>query len=46
MALAQAIVTQLAAVDPARTTASIEAAEAMWARFDLMHRRPSSQTLG
>jgi DNA-binding MurR/RpiR family transcriptional regulator len=41
MALAQAIVTQLAAVDPARTSASIEAAEAMWARFDLMHRRPS-----
>jgi DNA-binding MurR/RpiR family transcriptional regulator len=43
MALAQAIVTQLAAVDPARTSASIEAAEAMWARFDLMHRRPSPQ---
>jgi DNA-binding MurR/RpiR family transcriptional regulator len=40
MALAQAIVAQLAAVDPARTRASIEAAEAMWGRFELMHRRP------
>jgi DNA-binding MurR/RpiR family transcriptional regulator len=44
MAVAQAIVTQLAAVDPARTNASIEAAEAMWARFDLMHRRPSPRS--
>jgi DNA-binding MurR/RpiR family transcriptional regulator len=43
MALAQAVVAQLAAVDRARTRASIEAAEAMWARFDLMHRRPGSQ---
>jgi hypothetical protein len=42
MAVAQAIVTQLAAVDPARTSASIEAAEAMWARFDLLHRRPAA----
>jgi DNA-binding MurR/RpiR family transcriptional regulator len=42
MALVQAIVAQLAAVDPARTGESIEAAEAMWARFDLMHRRPST----
>lgn len=45
MALVQAIVAQLAAVDPARTTASIEAAEAMWARFDLMHRRPIPKLL-
>jgi DNA-binding MurR/RpiR family transcriptional regulator len=42
MALAQAIVTELAAVDPARTSASIEAAEAMWTRFELMHRRPAA----
>ncbi|QFU90602.1 MurR/RpiR family transcriptional regulator [Amycolatopsis sp. YIM 10] len=41
MALVQAIVAQLAAVDPARTSESIEAAEAMWSRFDLLHRRPS-----
>ncbi|MGW0810164.1 MurR/RpiR family transcriptional regulator [Nonomuraea sp. NPDC002799] len=41
MAVAQALVTQLAAVDPRRTNASIEAAEAMWARFGLLHRRPS-----
>jgi DNA-binding MurR/RpiR family transcriptional regulator len=40
LAVAQALVTQLAAVDPARTGASIEAAEAMWARFGLLHRRP------
>ncbi|GAA3464893.1 MurR/RpiR family transcriptional regulator [Saccharothrix longispora] len=41
MAVAQAVVAQLAAVDPARTAASIEAAEAMWAKFGLLHRRPS-----
>ncbi|AXB42945.1 MurR/RpiR family transcriptional regulator [Amycolatopsis albispora] len=41
MALVQAIVAQLAAVDPRRTSESIEAAEAMWSRFDLLHRRPS-----
>ncbi|MBN6039454.1 MurR/RpiR family transcriptional regulator [Amycolatopsis sp. 195334CR] len=41
MALVQAIVAQLAAVDAARTSESIEAAEAMWSRFDLLHRRPS-----
>ncbi|MFC4006105.1 MurR/RpiR family transcriptional regulator [Nonomuraea purpurea] len=42
MAVAQALVTQLASVDPARTGASIEAAEAMWTRFGLLHRRPSA----
>ncbi|NIH78712.1 DNA-binding MurR/RpiR family transcriptional regulator [Amycolatopsis viridis] len=41
MALVQAIVAQLAAVDPARTNRSIEAAEAMWSRFELLHRRPT-----
>ncbi|WAL68087.1 MurR/RpiR family transcriptional regulator [Amycolatopsis cynarae] len=40
MALVQAVVAQLAAVDPVRTNESIEAAEAMWSRFDLLHRRP------
>ncbi|MER6004693.1 MurR/RpiR family transcriptional regulator [Nonomuraea angiospora] len=44
MAVAQALVTQLAAVDPARTGASIEAAEAMWTRFGLLHRRPATPT--
>jgi DNA-binding MurR/RpiR family transcriptional regulator len=44
VALAQAIVTQLAAVDPVRTSRSIEAAEAMWSRFDLLHRRPGHTT--
>ncbi|GAA4987014.1 DNA-binding MurR/RpiR family transcriptional regulator [Nonomuraea thailandensis] len=42
IAVAQALVTQLAALDPARTGASIEAAEAMWAKFGLLHRRPVS----
>ncbi|MEV0165809.1 MurR/RpiR family transcriptional regulator [Nonomuraea fuscirosea] len=42
IAVAQALVTQLAAVDPARTGASIEAAEAMWAKFGLLHRRPTA----
>ncbi|GAA3467280.1 MurR/RpiR family transcriptional regulator [Nonomuraea roseola] len=41
LAVAQALVTQLAAVDPARTSASIEAAEGMWSKFGLLHRRPS-----
>ncbi|MEU4548546.1 hypothetical protein [Nonomuraea dietziae] len=41
MAVAQALVTQLAAVDPARTSVSIEAAEGMWSKFGLLHRRPS-----
>lgn len=41
MAVAQAVVAQLAAVDPDRTAASIEAAEAMWSKFGLLHRRPS-----
>ncbi|WP_219472321.1 MurR/RpiR family transcriptional regulator [Nonomuraea rhizosphaerae] len=44
MAVAQALVTQLAAVDPARTAASIEAAESMWTKFGLLHRRPSPPT--
>ncbi|MET7460912.1 MurR/RpiR family transcriptional regulator [Nonomuraea sp. NPDC005501] len=39
IAVAQALVTQLAAVDPAHTGASIEAAESMWSRFGLLHRR-------
>ncbi|MEV6237857.1 MurR/RpiR family transcriptional regulator [Lentzea sp. NPDC051838] len=43
MALAQAIVAELAAVDPARTSESIEAAEAMWSRFELLHRRPAGK---
>ncbi|MBB4943738.1 DNA-binding MurR/RpiR family transcriptional regulator [Streptosporangium album] len=41
MAVAQALVTQLAAVDPGRTGVSIEAAEGMWATFGLLHRRPA-----
>ncbi|MEU4509328.1 MurR/RpiR family transcriptional regulator [Nonomuraea wenchangensis] len=41
IAVAQALVTQLAAVDPARTGAAIEAAESMWTRFDLLHRHPA-----
>jgi len=41
MALAQAVVAQLATVDPARTRASIEAAEALWSTFGLLHRRPT-----
>jgi DNA-binding MurR/RpiR family transcriptional regulator len=41
IAVVQAIVAQLAAVDPARTSASIEAAEHMWSRFGLMHHRPT-----
>jgi DNA-binding MurR/RpiR family transcriptional regulator len=40
LALAQAVVTELAAVDPARTRAAIEQAEAQWARFGLLHRQP------
>ncbi|MEV0347890.1 MurR/RpiR family transcriptional regulator [Nonomuraea sp. NPDC050680] len=41
MAVAQALVTQLATVDPARTSASIETAEGMWSKFGLLHRRPA-----
>lgn len=44
ISLVQAIVAQLAAVDPARTSKSIEGAEAMWSRFDLLHRRPARST--
>jgi DNA-binding MurR/RpiR family transcriptional regulator len=40
MALVQAIVAELAVVDPVRTRRSIEAAEAGWDRFGLLHRRP------
>lgn len=40
MAVAQAIAAQLSTVDTERTRRSIEAAEAQWARFGLMHRRP------
>ncbi|MCP2165006.1 MurR/RpiR family transcriptional regulator [Goodfellowiella coeruleoviolacea] len=40
LALAQAVVAQLAAVDPARTRAHIEAAEAQWLRLGLLHRQP------
>jgi len=40
LALAQAVVTELAAIDPARTRAAIEHAEAQWARFGLLHRQP------
>ncbi|MEV0703387.1 MurR/RpiR family transcriptional regulator [Saccharopolyspora sp. NPDC050389] len=40
MAVAQAIVAQLSTVDPERTRKSIEAAEAQWSRFGLMHRQP------
>jgi DNA-binding MurR/RpiR family transcriptional regulator len=42
LALAQAIVTELAAIDPARTRAAIERAEAQWARFGVLHRQPRS----
>jgi DNA-binding MurR/RpiR family transcriptional regulator len=44
MAVAQAIVAQLSTVDPDRTRESIEAAEAQWARFGLMHRQPRRGT--
>ncbi|TNC27799.1 MurR/RpiR family transcriptional regulator [Amycolatopsis alkalitolerans] len=44
MALVQAIVAQLASIDPARTRGSIETAEAMWSRFDLLHRRPNKDS--
>ncbi|WP_027927384.1 MurR/RpiR family transcriptional regulator [Amycolatopsis benzoatilytica] len=40
LAVAQAIVAHLSALDPERTRASIEAAEAQWSRFGLMHRQP------
>ncbi|GAA2660288.1 MULTISPECIES: MurR/RpiR family transcriptional regulator [Actinosynnema] len=39
VAVAQAVVAQLAAIDPERTAASIETAEGMWSRFGLLHRR-------
>jgi DNA-binding MurR/RpiR family transcriptional regulator len=40
LALAQAVVTELAAIDPSRTRTAIEHAEAQWARFGLLHRQP------
>jgi len=40
LALAQAIVTELATIDPARTRTAIEQAEAQWTSFGLLHRRP------
>ena len=40
LALAQAVVTELAAIDPARTRTAIEHAEAQWARFGILHRQP------
>jgi DNA-binding MurR/RpiR family transcriptional regulator len=43
LALAQAIVTELAAIDPARTRTAIEHAEAQWARFGLLHRQPRNR---
>ncbi|POX42358.1 RpiR family transcriptional regulator [Streptomyces sp. Ru73] len=41
MAVVQALVAQLAAVDPARTGAAVERAETQWGRFGLLHRRPA-----
>jgi DNA-binding MurR/RpiR family transcriptional regulator len=40
LALAQAVVTELAGIDPARTRTAIQQAEAQWARFGLLHRQP------
>ncbi|SFS72587.1 MurR/RpiR family transcriptional regulator [Saccharopolyspora flava] len=40
LAMAQAIAAQLSTVDPDRTRRSIEAAEAQWSRFHLLHRTP------
>ncbi|MEV4644803.1 MurR/RpiR family transcriptional regulator [Saccharopolyspora sp. NPDC049357] len=40
LAVAQAIAAQLSTVDPERTRRSIEAAEAQWSRFRLLHRQP------
>jgi len=42
MAVVQAMVAQLAAIDPARTSAAIENAESMWSAFGLLHRRPTT----
>ncbi|MEU5658050.1 MurR/RpiR family transcriptional regulator [Streptomyces sp. NPDC047737] len=39
-AVVQAVVAELAAIDPERTRLAIEAAEAQWDRFGLLHRRP------
>lgn len=40
IAVVQAIVAELASIDPERTKRSIEAAENQWDRFGLLHRRP------
>lgn len=40
MAVAQAIVAELAAIAPERTGAAIEAAESTWTKFGLLHRKP------
>lgn len=40
MAAVQAIVAELATLDPGRTKRAIEGAEAQWDRFGLLHRRP------
>jgi DNA-binding MurR/RpiR family transcriptional regulator len=39
LALTQAIVTELATIDPERTRTAIEHAEAQWARFSILHRQ-------
>jgi len=38
LAVLQAVVTELAAVDPERSQSSVEAAEVQWQRFGLLHR--------
>jgi DNA-binding MurR/RpiR family transcriptional regulator len=42
VALCQAIVARLAALDPERTAASVAAAETQWTRFGLLHRGPGT----
>ncbi|WP_223125730.1 hypothetical protein [Streptomyces sp. TRM68367] len=41
--LALAVVTELAGIDPVRTKAAIERAEAQWLRFGLLHRQPRTR---
>lgn len=43
VAVAQALVAELAGVDPGRTRRSIEAAEVTWAALGLLHRTPRSR---
>jgi DNA-binding MurR/RpiR family transcriptional regulator len=45
LALAQAVVTELAAIDPARTRTAIEHAEDQWDRFGLLHRQPRARSV-